>query len=317
MNSAIGIDVGGTKIAVGLGLPSGKQIASLEIPTHTGRLAGTSVDQIKVVTAKFIEIARQKKTKLRGIGVCIPGAVDPVKGTVPHSPNLPGWEGIPLKKILESKFHLPVRMANDAKAVAVAENVFGQGKGLQNFIYLTVSTGIGSGIFSRGKLLEGASFSAGESGHMVIVSGGDPCLCGNKGCLEAYASGTAMAKFAAAEIKKGKYSKVTGLLSPGETLTARVLGKAAKAGDVLALEAYARGGYYLGIGLANLLNILNPEKLILGGGVFSSAPPLFFKKMMTSVRAHAWPEAFRAVKIVRTKLKGHTGALALVFENKK
>ena len=316
MNSAIGIDIGGTKISLGLGLESGRQVAAFEIPTRTGKKTRRCLNQMLIKAAELAALARKKNLKLAGIGVCLPGAVNPDQGIIPRSPNLPGWKGIPLKKILAQKFRLPVRMANDANAVAVAEKIFGQAKNLRNFIYITVSTGVGSGIFSQGKLLEGAGFAAGEIGHMTLVPEGNRCRCGKRGCLEAYASGTALAEFAKAELKRGVRSRLTRMLKSGEALAAKTLGKAAREGDSLALSAYECGGYYLGIGIGNLLQILNPQKVILGGGVFSSAPPVFWKSMMKSIQAHTWPEAFHAVKISRSKLQGHMGALALVFHSK-
>ena len=152
---------------------------------------------------------------------------------------------------------------------------------------------------------------------MVIVPEGNLCKCGKRGCLEAYASGTALADYAASRLRKGVRSKLFSMIRSGEPLSARLIGKAARAGDQLALETYERGGYYLGVGIASLLHILNPEKIIFGGGVFNSAPSLFWKSMMKSVRVHAWPEVFQAVRMTRSKLKGHAGALALVFQSLK
>ncbi len=303
---AIGIDIGGTKISVSAGNAKGKIFHNLIIPTRTGTQTRQSLAEL--ITALEQLIGRYGKSGALGIGIGIPGPVDSKKGIVPLSPHLHGWENLPLRNIFQKKLKLPVSMSNDANAAALGEKCFGQGRGVANFIYMTVSTGIGSGVVINGKLFEGASFVAGEVGHMTIVPKGERCKCGKQGCLEAYASGTAIAHFAKQQFKKGP-------LAEGK---AQNVGLAARAGNRMAVKVYERAGFYLGIGLANLLNILNPEKIILGGGVFKSAPPHFWKAMMASCRREAWPQAMKAVQIVPSKLKGHVadlGALALVFES--
>lgn len=313
MKKAIGIDIGGTKISVVLGDDKGRILSQKILPTLTGSKTGHGV---RTLVQTVLEIKKKAKGNVCGIGVGIPGPVDSRRGTVPKSPNLPGWEKMPLARILKSKTKLSVLMGNDANAAALGEKKFGQGKGKKDFIYMTVSTGIGSGIVIDGKLLEGASFVAGEVGHMTIVPDGAACKCGKKGCLEAYASGTALARMAAEifnlPINSGEKRKVFG----NEPVSARLLGPAARKGNRLALKIYSAAGFYLGVGLANLLNTLNPSVIILGGGVWKSAPKEFWNAMMKSCRENAWPQAFKAVKIVRSNLKGHSGdlgALALGF----
>jgi glucokinase len=243
--------------------------------------------------------------KLLGIGVGAPGAVNSQKGILPRSPNLPGWAGIPICRIFKKKFKLPVCIANDANAAALGEAVFGVGKNLKNFMYVTVSTGVGGGIVVNGRLYEGAGFVAGEVGHMSVVPEGKKCRCGRRGCLEAYASGTAIGK---------AYGKATGKRVAG----AKEVGVAAYSGDRRAIKSYEEAAYYLGIGLANLINVLNPEGIIIGGGVLKSSPPAYWQEVIRSAKDHAWPEAFRTTRVLRSPLLGHSGdlgALALVFKN--
>ena len=152
---------------------------------------------------------------------------------------------------------------------------------------------------------------------MTIVPKGDPCKCGKLGCLDAYASGTAIAAYAIREMKRGRAARIKRFIPKGKPIAARWVGRAAREGDSLALETYRRAGFYLGIGIANLLNVLNPQKIILGGGVLKSAPPDFWRTMLESCRREAWPEAMKAVKITRTGLGDHVGelgALALGFD---
>lgn len=316
MKTAIGIDIGGTKISIALGNEKGKILSECLIPTRTGTQTRQSVRELIRNIKKLLEKYPAPKYKNLGIGAGLPGPVDPHKGTVPVSPHLGGWQGIPLRKILEKETGLPAVLANDANAAAVGEKFFGQGRGVSDFIYMTVSTGIGGGIVVNRRLLEGAGFVAGEVGHMTIVPDGDPCKCGKRGCLEAYASGTAIAGYVERQLCRGTKS-ILGKLKSKERVTAQIVGLAARRRDRLAIQAYERAGFYLGIGIANLLNILNPEKIILGGGVLKSSPSGFWSSMRASCKRDAWPEAIEAVKIVRSHLKGNSGnlgALALVFD---
>jgi len=313
MKAAIGIDIGGTKISVVLGTSQGRVLLRRVLPTLKGSQSRAGVRLLIETLKDMIRASGLKQKDILGIGVGLPGAVDPEKGTVPRSPNLSGWRGIKLKALLKQALKIPVRMANDANAGMMAEKHFGAAQKARNGIYITVSTGIGAGILSQGRLLEGASGGAGEIGHTVIVAGGNRCHCGHRGCLEAYASGTAIARYVQSEKSKGRRSRVP----RGKSPDAKTVGEAAKKGDALALEAYQLARNYLGIGVANMINALNPEIIVLGGGVWKSAPRIFWDAMMKSVRAHAWPEMARAARIVRSKLKGSIGdlgALAMALE---
>lgn len=314
MKKAIGIDIGGTKISVVAGDERGRIFAQKVVPTFKGVHVGKGIAAL----AAEIQMLRQKSgAKIEGIGVGIPGPVDTQKGIVPRSPHLEGWEGLPLRDILRKVLKVPVLMGNDANAAALGEKNFGQGRGKSDFIYMTVSTGIGSGVILNGKLFEGVSFVAGEVGHMKIVPEGAPCKCGRFGCLEAYASGTAIARMGEEAFLKRKKKAVLKKLAGGKPVTAQTFGLAARAGDKISLEVYRQAGFYLGIGVANLLNLFNPELIILGGGVWKSAPGEFWKEMMKTCKWNAWPQAFGAVEIVKSKLGGHSGdlgALALGFE---
>ena len=307
MKYAIGIDIGGTKISIVMGTEKGKILARREIPTKTGSGTRDCVKNLTVNLRSLIIHSRIAPKKILGIGVGCPGAINSVKSTLPRSPNLPGWAGLPLKTILSKATGLPVHIANDANAAALGENLFGAGKNEADLIYITVSTGVGGGILLQGQLYEGAGSVAGEIGHMSIVPEGERCGCGKYGCLEVYASGTAIARY----YRKAKKKKVSG---------AKEVGKAAREGDKTAIQSYQKAGYYLGIGIANLLNVLNPGKVVIGGGVLKSAHPVFWKTMIRSSKQHAWPEAFRTTRIVKSPLLGRSGdlgALALVFKNSR
>lgn len=319
MKYAVGIDIGGTKISIALGTGTGKILARREIMTGIRAKAKVCVKEIVVNLKALIGESRIPAQKILGIGVGCPGAVNAQKGILPRSPNLPGWAGLPLAKILSQASGLPVVLANDANAAALGERFFGVGKNSKNFIYITVSTGIGGGIVINGGLYEGSGFVAGEIGHISIVPEGRKCNCGQKGCLEAYASGTAIANYVR-ERMTSRNTSILKFLDGNKKVSAKQVGMAAREGDKLSIESYCEAGYYLGIGIANLLNILNPEKVVIGGGVLKSAPEVFWATMMKSAKQHAWPEAFRTVKIARSQLKGHVGdlgALALVFNDSR
>lgn len=314
MRYALGVDIGGTKVSVTLGDSRGRILAKEIVPTETGKKAKHCVERI-VAVLEQLRASTGRNQKISGIGVGIPGPMDPQKGIVEKSPHLSGWHGVPLKSTLQRKLRLPVFITNDANAAAVGEKMFGAGRGVQDFVYLTISTGIGGGIILDGKLFLGSTFGAGEVGHTVIVPEGEKCGCGNRGCLEAYASGTAIAQFVHREISQGKKSIVQQLAGAHHKITAEVIAAAAKRKDSLGLEAYRRAGNFLGIGLANLINVLNPELLILGGSVMKSSN-LFWGPMRRSLKQHAWPTLYQGCRVVKTKLRdkvGDLGALALVF----
>jgi glucokinase len=313
----IGIDIGGTKISMILGTRRGKILARRVIPTRIGRRTRQGLQELIQNLKLLIAETSVPKDQIGGIGIGLPGPVDSKKGVVPLSPHMTGWRGIPLRKWVSRELKLPVAMTNDANAAVLGEKFFGDGRGKNHVIYLTVSTGIGGGLIANGELVEGAAYVGGEVGHMTVVPKGNRCKCGKSGCLEAYASGTAIVNFVKRRMQRGKSTRILKFIPKRGYLSAREVGLAARTGDALALQAYREAGFYLGIGIANLLNILNPEIVCLGGGVWKSAPPVFWHSMLKSCQREAWPDAFRAVKMVRTKLADHVGdlgALALAFE---
>ena len=219
---ALGIDIGGTKVAMVLGSRSGKIIGRREILTQKGPKAGACLQDIFFNVRALMKQAKVRTQDLAGIGVGIPGAVNTRTGIVPRSPHMTGWQGLPLGKILSRELKLKVRITNDANAAALGENRFGVGRNEKNFIYMTISTGIGGGLISNGRLIEGASYVGGEVGHMILVPDGNPCKCGHAGCLEAYGSGTAIAGYFRNQVSKGRRSAQSGSASrPGEKTRSR------------------------------------------------------------------------------------------------
>ncbi|OGC41434.1 hypothetical protein A2548_08175 [candidate division WOR-1 bacterium RIFOXYD2_FULL_41_8] len=286
----VGIDLGGTKIAGVLTSPSGKILMDVNIPTEAKKGKKQVIHNIK----KAIHMPMQsRKVKLKAIGIGAPGPILFEKGIVIDAPNLPGWNKVHLKEILEKEFKTDVFVDNDANCAALAEAWFGAGKEAHNFIYMTVSTGIGGGIIIDKKLYHGAIGSAGEFGHVIIDPNGAKCGCGNTGCLEAMASGTAL-------------KNLLGM----DALSAEL---AARQGDKKAQAAIAEIAHYLAIGIGNLVNIFNPEMVVIGGGL-SNMRELLFNPIRQEFKNYALKLPARSVKIVKAKLgtkAGMLGAAAL------
>ena len=229
------------------------------------------------------------------------------------SPNLPGWYDIPLRDIVREKYGVNTFLINDADAAALGEHRFGAGKEVDNLILLTLGTGIGGGIVIDGKLYTGLHGSAAEIGHMTIDVNGPKCNCGNIGCLETLASGTAMAKEAIRRISQGEKSSLTEIVDGEiENITAEEVSLAAQGGDSLASEVILKTATYLGIGMVNLVNIFNPEMIIAGGGM-AKMGDLLLNPARQVVRERAFSLPAQAVRIVPAQLGDDAGVLGVAI----
>jgi glucokinase len=312
----LGIDVGGTKISVSLGRFSGRGLKTIVMSSRGGIWPKESLEDIKTAVEALLATSGVKKIQVLGAGLAIAGAVDAKRGVILKSPNLRKWVGVALRRKLTQKLGIAVFIENDANAAALGEKYFGLGKGIRDFLYVTVSTGIGSGIVSQGALLSGAAGSAGELGHMTVARNGLRCNCGKRGCLEAYGSGTAIGNHVREALKKGAQSRYLKKYRLN-AITGAMVSAAAQKGDRVSIQARAKAADYLGIGLANVMNLLNPERIILGGGVMAN-PRLFWSPMMKAIRREAWPSAFKSCRVMKSRLRkriGDLGAFAVVLEN--
>ncbi|HXM40391.1 MAG TPA: ROK family protein [Bryobacteraceae bacterium] len=261
MQNAIGaIDIGGTKIAVGLVDGNGRILDRAECPTAPER---GFPDGLQRTIAMLRKTAARTGAELRGIGIGCTGPVDPFTGVLGTVDLLPGWRNGAIVAELSEAFHVPVAMENDADAAGLAEAAWGAGRGKRRFLYVTVGTGIGVAIILDGALYRGADGAHPEIGHQVIDASGPPCYCGARGCWEILASGPAILAWAKATLS---------LDHAGETAPAmqRLCGLA-EGGDLAALAVMDRQGYYLGLGLANLVSTFCPDMIALGGGVMCSS----------------------------------------------
>lgn len=310
----LGLDLGGTKIASALVTEQGKMVARLEISTP-------SLDGPEEVIASLVTAAQEvclragvPLASVTAAGLGAPGPVDASTGTLVEPPNLPRFRTVPLGAMLSARLGLPLTLDNDANAAGLAEVRFGAGQGASSLVYMTISTGIGGALFFGGALWRGAAGAAGELGHLVIQPDGPLCGCGGRGCLEAVASGTAIAREARLALSRGVPSILAGRDHP-EQISARDVAEAAAGGDSLAQEILERAFGLLGLGVAGLVNALNPARVVLGGGLAALGDRLLLP-VREGVGRHANSVAARSVEITLAALgqdAGVVGAAALAM----
>jgi glucokinase len=318
----IGVDLGGTNIVVGAMTMDGSQHLSMRsIPTQAplgdegvaNRIV-TLVEQVILDTIKERGVAR---SDFIGVGVGAPGPLDRERGIVLVAPNL-GWLNFPLRDRVHDRLGLPTTLDNDANCATFGEWWQGAARGSRNVVGLTIGTGIGGGLILNGALYHGASDMAGEVGHTTIDLNGRHCKCGNYGCLEAYASGPAIATRAREMMVREEGESVIPSMVNGrfEDITAQIVYDAAKAGDAVASEIVRDTARYLGAGIANLLNIFNPDTVVIAGGVTAAGDTLFVP-LRAEVRRRAFSPAVRAAKIVPGTLPGTAGVVGAVASFKQ
>ena len=310
----LGIDIGGSKILTAVFDSQGEILSSDESTTHAIKGSEAVIQSILDSAHRALEQAKVAVSELTAIGIGAPGISNPETGILFTSPNLPGWHNIPLKDILQERLGKKTFLINDANAAALGEFYFGAARGTRNFIYITLSTGIGGGIIIDGNIYSGAIGAAGEVGHMTIDDEGPICKCGNRGCWETLASGTALAREAKLRIKEGVRTSILEYADGDvEKVTAQVIHSAAEQGDNLAKELIARTGYYVGVGLANLINIFNPELIIIGGGL-SNIGDMLLQPALKTAGERAYKETFQAVRFASAELGRNSGVIgAAVF----
>ena len=311
----LGIDIGGTKSVVGVADETGKLLAHKRVDTP-GALGPENI--IALIRAAAQEVIDQCGVRIDAIGIGCGGPMDSRTGALFLIPNLPGWEGLVLTDVFSQAFDAPAFIDNDATAAALGELMFGAGKGVDDFVYFTVSTGIGGGIVIGGKIYRGHGGNAAEFGHMKIMPGGPKCTCGDHGCLESLASGTSIARTARERLKKSTKTLLKDWAASPDEISAELVARAALKGDRFAQEIWFEAMYYLGIGVANVVNALNPRLVIMGGGV-AKAGDWFFKPVRQTVRERAMKALTDDVEIVPAgngDLVGLMGAIAVAISQK-
>ncbi len=313
----VGVDLGGTNIAAGAMPTDGTREIAMRIgPTRADEGSAAVVDRIVRMVEDVIEQTRAEtgaeRSDFLGVGIGSPGPLDRAKGIIIITPNL-GWKNFPLRDEIGTRVKLPASLDNDANCATFGEWWCGAAKGGRNVIGMTIGTGIGGGLILDGKLYHGSSDAAGEIGHTTIDSTGRRCKCGNYGCLEAYASGPAIAERAREQLQVDGDSILHAIVDGDiARITAQTVFEASKRGDPIAIEVVRDTAHFIGVGIANLINVFNPDTVVIAGGVTQAGDQLF-DPMRAEVRRRAFKSAVDACRIVPGALPlsaGVVGAIA-------
>ncbi|MDP8296986.1 MAG: ROK family protein [Candidatus Orphnella occulta] len=313
-NRILAIDFGATFVKFGLLNLKGEILkkGSFSTKAHLSRKSLVS----RIITESELMITGLKKSLL-GVGIGVPGPVDYKKGVIYNLTNVKGWRGVPLRDIIRSQLKVPVFVDNDANAACIGEAKWGAAKGFKDVVCITLGSGLGSAVMIDGKIFRGRGYSAAEMGHMCIERHGLKCNCGSRGCLETFAGNSYIVKEAVNRLKRGEKS-ILSKLTDGKLseITPKLIHEASKKGDQFSIKVWQRMGENVGIGLSNIVNIFNPEVIVIGGGLAKSGKFLF-DSIKTTVKARAMPIFTKDLKIKKAKFiedAGTVGAAALVID---
>lgn len=314
----VGVDFGGTNIKVGVVTSRGAVAAKVVLPTREHATPSRFVEGLACAIEQLAATLQLRRVGLQGLGVGAPGLIDGQRGIIHRLVNVPGgWPRVPLRQLLERRFGCPCAVDNDVNVIALGEWTFGAGRGTRHSVYLTLGTGVGGGLVIDGKLVRGASGSAGEIGHITIQPDGPRCACGNRGCLEALVGTAAILRRARQMIRTHKGGALATFANREDGhLSPELISRAARAGDRSAREIWQEVGSYVGLGLSKAMNLLNPERIVIGGGV-AKAWPWFAPSLTKTIRTHALEVPARACRVVQATLgdqAGIVGGAVLVWE---
>ena len=294
----VGIDFGGTKIQTALFDGCGNIVHKLKVETDNSEGYKTVLKTIFASIRKIVNESGKKLSQICGIGIAAPGPLNVLKGKIEYLATL-NWKNVPIRDLLIEEFNVPVFLENDCNAAAYAELFAGAGKGYKDLIYVTISTGVGSGIIIDKKIYHGKHDSAGEFGHICIEPEGRLCACGKRGCLQAYSSGTSIMKIAHEKLQEFNESEL--MPAQNTELDGVFLADAAKKADPLATEVFMQAGEKLGHGISILLQLFDPDIVILGGGV-SKSLDCFYQSMMQVIEKHTYKHIYEDALIVPAQL---------------
>lgn len=317
----VGVDLGGTKILSGIFKHSLDCVGTAKVSTKSQRGVESVIERIDRCVRDAVDEADLTLKQVAGVGIGAPGAVDFDSGTVIFAPNMEGWKEVPLKKTLEKALGVPVFVENDCNIAALGVFVVELKSKPRSMVGMFVGTGIGGGIVINGELYSGSNHTAGEIGHMVVDVAGPKCGCGNKGCLEAVASRTAIFQQIKAGIKDGQKTMLTDMLGADlGDLRSGDLRKAIRRGDKFVDRVVESAAEYLGIATANIVNILNPEVVVLGGGVIEALADEMMGVIVETANEYAMPGTMKGVEVIASKLgdsAGITGGAVLAKQETK
>ncbi|MFN0084925.1 MAG: ROK family protein [Blastocatellia bacterium] len=306
----IGIDLGGTNIKAALvDTETGEIDEPVSIPTHAREGYDSVLAQMNVLVDRILTARGLEKPAIGGIGVGVPGAIDMERGRTLFLPNLPGqWRNVPLAEKLGALSQLPVRIINDARAMTLGEWRFGAGKGVETVACYTLGTGIGGGLVINNRLHLGIGGSAGELGHVTIDMHGPKCGCGANGCVEAYASGPAIAAMGMKAVVQGATTRIAELCENDlNRITPELICQAAVDGDSIAKDIYEQAGYYIGVAVASIVTAINPRRVVMGGGV-AAAGEVILDPIRRTVQTRVCLTDLKHVQVVLAEL-GNTAGL--------
>jgi glucokinase len=312
-----GIDLGGTKILVLVADEGGQVLGQARVATEASQGVDGVIGRLVEATRTAAADAGTEVSGLRAVGISAPGPVDTDDGVITDPPNLPGWHNVPLSRVMGERLGRPVVLENDANCQGIAEHEFGAGVGYRHMVFVTVSTGIGGGVILNNELFAGTSGAAGEFGHLAVAVDGPVCGAGHIGCLEAFASGTAIANRAKELIAAGLLPRTARIAEHNPPLDAEDVFRAGEEGEAEAAAIIERAGRYLGIGLASIINMLNPQAIVLGGGLMNMGEKIM-GPAVDAARHRSFAQAFGDVQIVEGELGERAAALgAIVVAIKK
>ncbi len=308
-NYFIGVDLGGTDIkAAAVNIKTGAISGQTKIPTHAREGFDAVIAQMGVLVKRVIEAAKLTKAKVGGVGVGVPGGIDMEKGKTLFLPNLPGqWRNVPLAEKLSKHTELPVHLINDARAMTLGEWKFGAGKGVDTVACYTLGTGIGGGLIINGKLHLGIGGSAGELGHVIVDLYGPKCGCGSNGCVEAFASGPAIAAMGMKYVAQGRTTHIAELCENDlNRITPELICQAAIGGDSIAREIYEEAGRYIGVAAASIVTAVNPKRVIFGGGV-AAAGEIILDPIRRTIQSRVCTTDLKHVQVLLAELGNNAG----------
>jgi glucokinase len=303
----IAVDLGGTNIRVALVDTSGTTTGFVVAPTDAAKGPAAVVSRMLLMIRDSLAEAQVDASEVVAVGIGSPGPLDRISGVIHEAPNLPGWTNVRLADRIAEQVRLPVFLENDANAAALAEFSYGDNRGIDNMLYITVSTGVGGGLILGGKLWHGVYGSAGEFGHMTVDFEGPLCDCGNRGCIEKIASGPDMAEWSMAQVRAGVQS-VLGAHMTDEPLTGRDVVEAAAGDDSLAVAALGRAGRAVGFGIVNVAHLVNLDLAVIGGGV-ANAGSMLLEPIRTTVTTHLLASTGPCLRVVPWSLGEDVGLL--------
>jgi glucokinase len=303
------LDIGGTKILAGLVAANGEVLATEREP-----VASDNPEKVTRQCSRLLmTLVRRCRAALAAVGCSVPGPLNRASGIITLSPNL-GWYNVPLARMLREQMGVPVALDDDARCAAIGEWWRGRGRGVSHFICVIVGTGVGGGLVINGTPVYGAADTAGEIGHMTVLADGPRCRCGKSGCLEAVASGRALAREGAVVVQAGTSATLTARTKGDPSqVTAEMVVEAARAGDPVATGIVTQAGRWLGIALANAVNLLNPNLIVLGGGLMLGAADMLLPPAQEALDEHALPTARQQVQVELGSLREYAGLIGAAW----